>query len=224
MPSNTIHCNAPRPRNNILLPSSVEADEEIELTPLTCKSERNRWEDKETEMVSKRERSDVDQDQKQTPVMPFIKRSSSTVDEESLSERRIKRGRLSSPFPSGEIMETEDESEIGSHPPFQPQHVSIPRPGFSCRTGLQADTSDDDTTDSAGGRSSCMTTVYRQQSWKGKIVQEKEVKKSRGRPGTKFLVEWKSSWIDGDYRVAPELMQTWRDRKKLEKKSSQCSR
>ncbi len=112
----------------------------------------------------------------------------------------------------------EDESDISSYTPSKPQHVSIPRPTPSRSTGLEADTSDDGTMGLAGGRSdqrlpSRMAVIYQQQSWEGKIVDERGAKQGRGRPRKQYLVRWKPSWVDGGRLTAPELLQNWRETK-----------
>lgn len=62
-----------------------------------------------------------------------------------------------------------------------------------------------------------MAVVYEQQSWEGKIVDEREVKqgqgRGRGRPRKQYFIRWKPSWVDGGRLTAPELLQSWRKTK-----------
>ena len=55
-----------------------------------------------------------------------------------------------------------------------------------------------------------MAVIYEQQSWKGKIVQERDVKQGHGRPRRQHLVQ---SWVDSAHLTAPELLQSWREKK-----------
>ena len=60
-----------------------------------------------------------------------------------------------------------------------------------------------------------MAVIYEQQSWKGKIVQERDMKQGHGRPRKQYLIQWESSWVDGCRLTAPELLQSWREKKAL---------
>lgn len=55
-----------------------------------------------------------------------------------------------------------------------------------------------------------MAVIYEQQSWEGKIVDEREAKQGRGRPRKQYLIQWNSSWVDDARLTAPELLQNWR--------------
>lgn len=79
-------------------------------------------------------------------------------------------------------------------------------------TSLQGDRSDDGAMDLAGGRSQ-MAVIYEQQSWKGEIVQERDVKQGNGRPRKQYLIQWEQSWVYGGRLTAPELLQNWREKK-----------
>ncbi len=223
--TNTAHFNAPRPHCNTLLSSRVGAHKDLKLAPLTRGSKRDRWDDRDTEAADKRGGSDVDGDKKTTPLMRSTKkRCLSAVGEEPLSKRRIKSRRFSSPFSSDEETKTGDESDISSYAPSKPHHALVPRPTPSRSTGLEGDTSDDGPMGLAGGRSdrrppSRMAVVYQQQSWEGKIVDERDAKQGRGRPRKQYLVRWKPSWVDGGRLTAPELLQNWRETKVLSKRS-----
>ncbi len=47
----------------------------------------------------------------------------------------------------------------------------------------------------------------------GEMVQERDVKQGRGRPRKQYLVQWKQSWVDSARLAAPELLQSWREKK-----------
>lgn len=107
--------------------------------------------------------------------------------------------------------------DISSYTPSKPRQ---PRPTSSYLTSLEGgDTSNDGAMDLAGGGSQ-MAVIYKQQSWKGEIVQERDVKKGQGpgRPHKQYLVQWEQSWVDGGYLIAPTLLQNWREKKKASKK------
>ncbi len=123
----------------------------------------------------------------------------------------IKRRRFSTRPSSDEEPETGDESDYSRCIPSQTHHISNPQLP-SCLTSLRSDTSDDRAMDLAGGRSR-MAVIYEQQSWEGEIVQERHVKQGRGRPRKQYLIQWKQSWVDGGRLTAPELLQSWREKK-----------
>ena len=58
-----------------------------------------------------------------------------------------------------------------------------------------------------------MAVIYEHQSWKGEIVQERDVKQWRGRSREQYLVQWEQSWVDGCRLTVPELLQRWREKK-----------
>ncbi len=58
-----------------------------------------------------------------------------------------------------------------------------------------------------------MTVIYEQKHWEGVIVDERDEKQGRGRPRKQYLVQWKSSWVDGAILAAPALLQQWRETK-----------
>ena len=97
---------------------------------------------------------------------------------------------------------TGEESDISNYTSSKPRHISKPRPTSSHLTSLEGDTSDDGA-----------TVIYKRQSWKGKIIQEKEVKQGRGRPHKENLVQWEQSWIDRGCFTTPKMLQSWTERK-----------
>ena len=77
---------------------------------------------------------------------------------------------------------------------------------------FQGDISDDGAMDLVGGGSQ-MAVIYKQQSWKGEIVQERDVKQWRGRPRKQYLIHWEQSWVDRCRLTAPELLQSWTEKR-----------
>lgn len=67
------------------------------------------------------------------------------------------------------------------------------------------------------GEGSQMAVIYKQKSWKGRIVQERNVKQGRGRPHKQYLVKWKESWVDGGCLTAPKLLQSWKEKQASKK-------
>ena len=141
---------------------------------------------------------------------PTKKRSLCRVKEKPHKKRGIKRHPFSSRLYLDAETGTGDKSDISSYTPSKPHHISKPRPTSSHLTSLQGDISDDGAMDLVGGGSQ-MAVIYEQQSWKGKIVQERDVKK--GRPRKQYLVRWEQSWMDGCRLTAPELLQSWREKR-----------
>ncbi len=174
---------------------------------------RGQQDDKEAEMADEEEGFSGDSERDTLPYLhPTKKRSLCRVGEKPSKKRRIKRHPFSSRLSSDADMGTGDESDISSYTPSKPRHISKPRPTSSHLTSLQGDTSDDGAMDLVGGRSQ-IAVIYEQQSWKGEIVQERDVKQGRGRPRKQYLVQWEQSWVDGARLTAPELLQSWRGKK-----------
>ena len=143
---------------------------------------------------------------------PTEKRSLCRVGEKPRKKRRTKRHLFSSrPYSDAETG-TSDESDISSYTPSKPCHISKPRPTSPHLTSLQGDTSDDGVMDLVGGGSQ-MAVIYEQQSWKGKIVQERDVKQGHGKPRKQYLIQWERFWVYGGRLTAPELLQSWREKK-----------
>lgn len=176
--------------------------------------------DKEAEMANEEEGFDGDSERDTLPCRrPTKKRSLGRVREKPNKKRCIKRHPFSSRLSSDAEMGTGDESDISSYnTPSKPRHISKPRPTSSHLTSLEGDTSDDGAMDLAGGGSQ-MAVIYKQQSWKGEIVQERDVKKGqgRGRPRKQYLIQWEQSWVDGGCLTAPKLLQSWREKKASKK-------
>ncbi len=164
----------------------------------------------------KEEMEDVgERDKSQTPPLRSTRKKPLPAQEKSCVKRRTKRRRFSSPLSSDEEAEIGDGSVISS---YKSHHVSDFRPSPSHSTDLEGDTSDDSTRELPGGRSdrrlrARMAVIYERQSWEGEIVDERDVKQGRGRPRKQYLVRWKQSWVDGARLTAPELLQSWREKK-----------
>ena len=165
------------------------------------------WDSKEAEAKDEEEGFGSNGEQETTPLLYSTrKRSLSTAGEKSHARRRIKCCRFSSPLSSDEETETGAESDSSSYTPSKPHHSSRP-------TGLE-DTSDTGKIGFAGGQ--CRTAViYKQQSWKGEIIKERNEKQGRGRPRKQHLTRWNPSWVDGAHLTAPELLQNWKEEKAL---------
>ena len=183
---------------------------------------RGQQDDKE-EMADEEEGFDGDSERDILPCLrPTKKRLLCRVGEKPDEKRRIKRHLFSSRLSSDAEMETGDESDISSNTPSKPRHISKPRPTSSHLTSLQRDTSNDGAIDFASGGSQ-MAVIYKQQSWKDEIVQERDVKQGRGRPRKQYLVHWEQSWVDGGRLTAPELLQIWRKKKASKSRNSNYS-
>ena len=179
---------------------------------------RGQQDDKEAEMADKEEGFGGDSERDILPYLhPTKKRSLCRVGEKPHEKHRIKRHPFSSRLSSDAETGTGDESDISSYTPLKTRHISKSRPISSHLTSLEGDTSDDGAMDLAGGRSR-MTVIYEQQSWKGKIVQERNVKQGRGRPRKQYRIQWESSWVDSAYLTVPEMLQSWREKKALKSK------
>ncbi len=175
----------------------------------------DRWNYKEAEAEDEEGLFDGDNDENSPPLLgPAVKRCRSTAGEKSSRKRGMKRRRFSSPLSSDEETEMGDESDISSYVPSRPHHSSNPRPTSSHSTGVKGDTSEAGEMELAGGRSR-MAIIYEQQSWEGEIVDERDIKKGRGRPRKQYLVRWKSSWVDGVRLTAPGLVESWKEEKAL---------
>ena len=142
---------------------------------------------------------------------PTKKRSLCGVGEKPRKKRRTKRHLFSSRLYSDAETETGDESDISSYTPSKPYHISKPRP-TSPLISLQGDASNNGVMDLVGGGSQ-MAVIYEQQSWKGEIVQERDVKQGYGRPRKQYRIQWESSWVDGCRLTASVLLQSWREKK-----------
>ena len=174
---------------------------------------RCQQDDKKAEMADKEEGFSVDSKRDTLPHLhPTKKRSLCGVGEKPRKKRRTKRHLFSSRLYSDAETGTGDESDFSSYTPSKPRHISKPRPTSSYLTSLQGDISDDGVMDLVGGGSQ-MAVIYEQQSWKGEIVQERDVKQWRGRPRKQYLIQWEQSWVDGGRLTAPELLQSWREKK-----------
>ena len=57
------------------------------------------------------------------------------------------------------------------------------------------------------------SVIYEQQKWDGKIIGEMNVKQRRGRRRKQYLVQWEPSWVDCARLTAPELLQSWKEKK-----------
>ncbi|KAL2042635.1 hypothetical protein N7G274_004394 [Stereocaulon virgatum] len=174
---------------------------------------RGQQDDKEAEIDNEEEGYSGDSKRDTLPYLhPTKKRSLRGVGETPRKTRLSKRLAFSSRIESDAETVTVDESVISSDTPSKPRHSSKPRPTSSHLTSLQGDISDDGVMDLVGGGSQ-MAVTYEQQSWKGEIVQERDVKQWRGWPRKQYLVQWEQSWVDGGRLTAPELLQSWREKK-----------
>lgn len=179
----------------------------------TIGNARDQQDDKEAEIDDEEKGYSGDGKLDALPYLhPTKKRSLCGIGEKPRKKRRTKRHLFSSRLYSDVETGTSDESDISSYTPSKPCHISKPRPTSSHLTSLQGDTSDDGVMDLVGGGSQ-MAVIYEQQSWKGEIVQERDVKQWRGRPRKQYLVQWEQSWVDGCRLTAPELLQSWREKK-----------
>lgn len=193
----------------------LEGGNHTSLTPDPSADDDTRGQqvDKEAEIADEEERFSGDSKRDILPYLhPTEKRSLCRVGEKPRKKRRTKRHLFSSRLYLDAETRTGDESDISSYTPSKPCYVSKPRPTSSHMTSLQGDTSDDGVMDLVGGGSQ-MAVIYEQQSWKGEIVQERDVKQWRGRPRKQYLVQWEQSWVDGGRLTAPELLQSWREKK-----------
>ncbi|KAK3170880.1 hypothetical protein OEA41_002964 [Lepraria neglecta] len=115
------------------------------------------------------------------------KRSLCTAGEKPQVKCRIECGRFSSWLSSDEETETGDESDSSSYTPSELHHVSTPRPNSSRSTGVEGDTSSDGKMKLTDGQSQ-MVVAYKQQSWKGEIIEERNIQQGRGRPYKEYPV------------------------------------
>jgi len=135
-----------------------------------------------------------DCDKKKTPLLRSMKKRSLPTAGGKPRAKRIKCRRFSSPSPSDEKTEMDDESDIGSYTPSKPHHFSNSPVSSSHLAGPEGSTSDDGTTNLLGGRPnrrtiSRMAVVYEQQRWDGEIIEEKDAKQGRGRPRKRYLIQ-----------------------------------
>ena len=164
-----------------------------------------------------------DSHEKNTSLPRPTKRRLGPVAEEKLpTKRSAKRHRFSSPLSSNE--ESEEiggESDISSYTPTDPHRTRLPRP-TSYFTGFGGDTSDDskmaESRQSGLTHASRMAVIYKQQSWEGEIIDEKDQKQGRGRPRKQYLIRWKPSWVDAGHLTAPGLVGNWREEKASSKR------
>ena len=192
-----------------------EGGQHTSLTPDPSSDDdaRGQPDDKEAEIDNEEEGYSGDGKLDTLPYLhPTKKRSLCGVGEKPRKKRRTKRHLFSSRLYSDAETGTGDESDISSYTPSKPCHISKPRPTSSHLTSLQGDTGDDGVMDLVGGGSQ-MAVIYEQQSWKGKIVQERDVKQGHGRPRKQYLIQWEQSWVYGGRLTAPELLQSWREKK-----------
>lgn len=181
--------------------------------PSSDNNARGQQDDKEAKIANKEEGYSGDGKRDILPYLhPTKKRSLCVVEKKPRKKSHTKHHHFLSRLYSDTEMGTGDESDISSYTPSKPRHMSKPRPTSSHLTSLQKDTSDDGVMDLLGGGSQ-MAVIYEQQSWKGKIVQERDVKQRRGRPYKQYLIQWEQSWVDGGRLTAPELLQSWREKK-----------
>lgn len=149
---------------------------------------RGQQDDKEAQMADEEGGFDGDSKRDTLPCLrPTKKRSLCSVGDKPDEKRYIKRHPFSSQLSSDAEMGTGDKSDISNYTPSKPRHISKPRPTSSRLTSLEGDTSDDGAMDLASGGLQ-MAVIYEQQSWKGEIVQERDVRQRRGRPRKQYLV------------------------------------
>lgn len=166
-----------------------------------------------------REESDCDGDENKTFLLSSTKkRGQSTAGERPPSQRCSKRRRFLSLLSPNDRMESDDESAISRCTPSKPYHISTPQLTSSCLSRSEGDVSNGKM-ELAGPQSNrCpipkTTVIYERQSWAGQIIDGREVKQGRGRPRKQYLIRWEPSWVDGARLNAPELLQSWRERRR----------
>lgn len=89
------------------------------------------------------------------------------------------------------------KSNINSYISFKPCHISKPQPTSFYLTSLEGNTSNDGA-----------TVIYKKQNWKGKIIQEREVKQGCGKPHKKYLVQWELFWVDCGCFITQKMLQS----------------
>lgn len=179
---------------------------------------RGQQDNKEAEIADEEEGFGGDSERDTLPYLyPTKKRSLCRVGVKPHEKRPIKYYPFSSRLSSDAETGTGDESDISSYTPTKSRHISKPRPISSHLTSLEGDTSDDGAINLAGRRSR-MTVIYEQQSWKGKIVQERDVKQGRRRPRKQYRIQWETSWVDSACLTVPETLQSWKEKKALKSK------
>ena len=140
------------------------------------------------------------------------KRYPPSTREKSFWRRGTKRHRFSSPFSSELEADTGEESDCSIYTPFKVPDVSKSRSATSFLIGLNRDASQGSKMKIAGEQSG-MAVIYKQQSWEGEIIDERNTKQGRGRPRKQYLVQWKTSWVDGSRLTASEIVRIWREKK-----------
>jgi hypothetical protein len=187
--------------------------------PSAVKDKKGRWDDEEADTDDEEEEEeDIGEsnggcDKKKTLLLRSIKKRSLPTAGGKPRAKRIKRRRFSSPLSLDEETEMDDESDISSYTPSKPYYVSNSPLNSSHLAGPEGGTSDDGTTEFVGGRSnrramSRMAVIYEQQRWNGEIIDERDAKQGRGRPRKRYLLQWKTSWVDAGRLTAPTLVQT----------------
>lgn len=83
-----------------------------------------------------------------------------------------------------EESQTGDESDYSSYIPSRARRISKPQLPSSHLTSLR-----------------------------GEIIQDRYIKQGRGRPRKQYLIQWKQSWVNNTCLAAPELLQSWREKK-----------
>ena len=184
---------------------------DIELDPSAYGNEINedRWDEEELETNRAEEElcKDCDKDNKSIlSTRPKNKRSLSMTEEQMPAKSPTKHRRFSSPSPllSDEDSEMRDESHLPSEShQNKSTQVNLLHSSDSCAT------SDDEDE----GSWTPPTIIYEQQSWEGKIIDEKEMRIGRGKPRKLYRVRWKSSWVDERELGASGLVYNWRVKK-----------
>ena len=171
------------------------------------------WDSNEAEQ----DREDDENDREiyeNSPPLPRLakKRYRPSTREKSFRRHGTKRHRFSSPFSSELEVDTSEESDHSIYTPSKVPDVSKFRSASSSPISLNRDASQGNKMKIVGEQSG-MAVIYKQQSWEGEIVDERDTKQGRGRPRKQYLVRWKTSWVDGSQLTASELVQIWREKK-----------
>ncbi|CAF9940034.1 MAG: hypothetical protein HETSPECPRED_002140, partial [Heterodermia speciosa] len=167
------------------------------------------WRDR-NEVDQREKNSETDQKTRENSLLllrPTKKRHRPSAREKSFRKRDTKRHRFSSPFSSDLEIDTGEESNYSIYKSSKAHDVFKIRPAFSRSINLEKNAIKYDKMKIAGERFRIII-IYEQQSWEGKIIDERNTKQSRERLRKQYFVRWKSFWVNGGRLIASDLVRS----------------